>query len=208
MLIRNILLIVLLSSCHSLSQKHLKDGDFIFQNLDCGPLCDAIESVTEGRDNLDFSHIGFYNTDNGKEYVLESIGSGVQSSPLDSFLARSSNPHYIGRLKKKYRKLISDALDYGKQKIGVPYDPIFIYDTTSYYCSELLYDCFKRGAKDSTLFYLEPMTFQSKSDSSIQKIWQEYYKGKAENVPEGQPGINPAGMSRSEALQWLKILKK
>ena len=37
---------------------NLQNGDFIFQNLDCGSLCDAIEQVTEGIYGMDFSHIG------------------------------------------------------------------------------------------------------------------------------------------------------
>ena len=34
----------------------LKEGDLLFQDLNCGELCDAIETVTQGVDGKDFSH--------------------------------------------------------------------------------------------------------------------------------------------------------
>ncbi|MHC4724324.1 MAG: hypothetical protein ACYS9V_08765 [Planctomycetota bacterium] len=35
-----------------------KEGDLLFQDLDCGPLCDAIEKVTTGYQGSNFSHVG------------------------------------------------------------------------------------------------------------------------------------------------------
>jgi hypothetical protein len=36
----------------------LKEGDLLFQDLDSSPLCDAIELVTPGYNDANFSHIG------------------------------------------------------------------------------------------------------------------------------------------------------
>ena len=36
----------------------LQVGDFLFQDLDSSPLCDAIELVTPGYKNGNFSHVG------------------------------------------------------------------------------------------------------------------------------------------------------
>ena len=36
----------------------LQKGDFLFQDLDSSPLCDAIELVTPGYKGANFSHIG------------------------------------------------------------------------------------------------------------------------------------------------------
>ncbi len=207
MLVRLLLLLVLLSSCQSLRTTQLREGDILFQNLDCGDLCRAIESVTYGRDSLDFSHMGLYFEQGDGGYLLESIGPGVIMTPIDSFLARSTHPHYVGRLSRSKHDAIPQAIKYGREQLGVPYDNAFLYKNNKYYCSELLYDCFTLGAGDSSIFHLEPMTFQSKQDSSIAQIWQEYYEKLSEKVPEGQLGINPAGMSRSKSLKWLKILK-
>jgi hypothetical protein len=36
----------------------LKNGDILFQDLDCGGLCDAIEQMTQSYGGRYFSHIG------------------------------------------------------------------------------------------------------------------------------------------------------
>ena len=35
----------------------LTNGDLLFQDLDCGPFCDAIEKVTEGYRGAQLSHV-------------------------------------------------------------------------------------------------------------------------------------------------------
>ena len=54
-----ILLLLAFCSCKTEENKFLlKKGDILFQDLDSSPLCDAIELVTKGYDNRNFSHIG------------------------------------------------------------------------------------------------------------------------------------------------------
>ena len=65
------LLFILHSSCASNFQ--LQEGDLLFQDLDSSALCDAIELVTPGYNDANFSHIGFIVSDNGKLQVLEAI---------------------------------------------------------------------------------------------------------------------------------------
>ena len=45
-------------SCKQSNFFNLKNGDLLFQDLDSSPLCDAIEKVTQGVNNQDFSHVG------------------------------------------------------------------------------------------------------------------------------------------------------
>ncbi len=208
MLVRLTALLLLLSSCQSLRTTQLREGDLIFQNLDCGDLCTAIEQVTTGRDGLGFSHMGLISIDEGEILVLESIGAGVQLTPLDSFVSRTTQPHFVGRLQSDKKSKIKPALDYGRSQLGVEYDDLFLYKNKKYYCSELIYDCFLIGAQDSSIFRLEPMTFRSAAHPEVAQIWDSYYRDLQHEVPEGELGINPAGMSRSEKIKWLKILKK
>ena len=79
----------------------LQIGDILFQDLDSSPLCDAIEMVTPGHNNYNFSHIGiivelgdpncinsnYIYEDNIR--VLEAIPNKVTTTRLDSFLNRS-----------------------------------------------------------------------------------------------------------------------
>ena len=42
-------------SCNEKSSIKLIEGDLLFQDLDSSPLCDGIEKVTSGINNLNFS---------------------------------------------------------------------------------------------------------------------------------------------------------
>lgn len=196
-----LLLCLAVGSCSK--QPQLKNGDLLFQNLDCGPLCDAIEEVTYGRDGLKFSHIGLVVIQQDSVYVIEAIGKAVQLTPLHQFLSRTANTHYLGRLKKSSQGLIDGALAFAEQQIGVPYDDPFLYNNQKYYCSELLYDAFKAANNNKDVFVLEPMTFKQPKSKEFYAAWVDYYKELNMDIPEGLPGINPAGISRSEQLEWL-----
>ena len=60
MKIKAIFLSLLLISCgnNSNDEFSLQIGDILFQDLDSSPLCDAIEKVTPGYNDYNFSHIG------------------------------------------------------------------------------------------------------------------------------------------------------
>jgi uncharacterized protein YijF (DUF1287 family) len=64
----------------------LKPGDILFQDLDCGDTCDAIEAVTDGVNGSELSHIAVVShvdDDKGKVYVIESVANGVQETTRD-----------------------------------------------------------------------------------------------------------------------------
>ena len=69
-----------------------ESGDLLFQDLDCGPLCDAIEEVTTGYDGANFSHVGIATLDdNGSVVVIEAVSSGVSWLYLRRYSARFEN---------------------------------------------------------------------------------------------------------------------
>ena len=197
----------------------LEVGDILFQDLDSSPLCDAIELVTTGFENGNFSHIGLvveigdlfclnpeYNqiTDGAKSNIriLESLPGGVITTRIDSFLMRSSdnnnNPKVIvGRLKDEYRNTIPKAIEFANKQIGVDYDEIFLLDNGQYYCSELIYEAF---AKDS-IFQLKPMTFLHPKSGDTLQTWVEYYLELEEEIPQNKLGINPGGMTLSDKIE-------
>ena len=216
------LILIIFSSCVSEKEKEfqLQVGDFLFQDLDSSPLCEAIESVTPGYNNGNFSHVGiiikggdpilqnvdskfeekyFYNLQ--QDYrVLEAIPAEVTTTRMDSFLNNSldslSNPKVIvGRLKVEYRYLIKDAIRFLNGKIGVKYDDEFLLNNEKYYCSELIYEAFKK----EDVFELAPMNFMNK-ENKIMPIWQNYYDKLNMKVPQGELGINPGLMSISNKI--------
>ena len=211
--------ILLISFCIACNNHQKEDvftpqlGDLLFQDLDSSPLCDAIELVTPGYKKGNFSHIGIVveledpyciNTNYIFEdhiRILEAIPNKVQTTRLDSFLNRSfdhnNNPKVIvGRLKPKYRHTIQNAIVFLKKKIGVEYDNTFIIDNNAYYCSELIYEAFK---KDS-IFLLQPMTFLDPYSNDTLEIWKNYYSELGVQIPQNKPGINPGIMSLSNKI--------
>ena len=182
-----------------------QEGDFLFQDLDCGPTCDAIEAVTWGVDSTKFSHIGFVVIDSGMWKVLEAITSGVALTPIDEFINRSKdangNPKiWVGRLDIEYNNIIEKVINSVHNYIGENYDPEFIYDNGKYYCSELIYDIFKDSNNGNPVFELEPMTFKSLKNDNYFPGWVEYYRKLNLPIPQDSLGINPAGISRFKKM--------
>jgi hypothetical protein len=181
-------------------------GDLIFQDIDCGPICDAIESVTSSYNDYNISHIGMvYKTENGQVMILEAMDQGVVLNPLDSFLSRSSDHNgkakaFVARLKKKYRKLIPDIIKKSNQYIGKPYDPVFDIHNDSYYCSELIWYLY-RDANNKALFPLQNMTFKNPDSDSFNGFWVHYFLEMDMQIPEGEKGINPGAISGSDKLK-------
>jgi hypothetical protein len=180
---------------------NFESGDLIFQNLDCGDMCDAIEQVTEGYAGNKFSHVGLVNRMGKTITVIEAVGVGVRMIPLDSFLKRTSNKMYVGRVKKQYTRFIKKAITFSVKQIGKSYDDAFIYDNGKYYCSELIYDAFRYANHNKPFFQLEPMTFKKPGSAEYFPVWVDYYKKLGVVIPEGKPGCNPGGLSRSDKIE-------
>lgn len=184
----------------------LKTGDLIFQDMDCGPLCDAIEAVTEGYDSHDFSHMGLVYIQKDTIYIIEAAGTKVRLNPLSSFSKNTRKPMYVGRLKSKCQKLIPAAIAFSLQQMGVPYDEEYVYDNGKYYCSELIYDAFKSANKNKPFFQLFPMTYKKPGTDDFFPAWKTYYEEIGKEIPEGKPGCNPGGMSTSDKLTIIGTL--
>ncbi|MCO6147992.1 YiiX/YebB-like N1pC/P60 family cysteine hydrolase [Flavobacterium sp. NRK1] len=196
-----VLLFLFSFSFHSAQQKvTLKDGDLIFQDMDCGPLCDAIEAVTEGYKGNDFSHMGMVYHRNDTIFIIEAAGSAVRLTTLEKFSKNTKKPMLVGRLKKQYKKLIQPAIAFSLKQLGVAYDDEYVYDNGSYYCSELIYDAFKAANNNKPFFQLFPMTYKQPGTNEFFPAWVEYYKSINKTIPEGQPGCNPGGISTSDKI--------
>jgi hypothetical protein len=195
------ILFVLATSSLLAQNTRLQDGDLLFQDMDCGPLCDAIEAVTEGYNGTDFSHMGMVYHRNDTIYIIEAAGTAVRLSTLEKFSANTNKPMLIGRLKKKYQKLIPGAIAFALKQLGVPYDDEYVYDNGSYYCSELIYDAFKEANGNQPFFELLPMTYKQPGTNEFFPAWVEYYKEISKPIPEGLPGCNPGGISTSGKIE-------
>jgi hypothetical protein len=195
-------LLFALSAAHgqSWSEFNFKSGDLLFQDLDCGDLCDAIEAVTPGVDGKHFSHVGLAYVAGDSTYVIEAIGQNVHLIPISQFMARQTTaagkPQVIvGRLKTAYAHLNPRAVGFALQQRGKPYDDEFKYDNGKYYCSELIYDAYKEANKGEPFFNLYPMTYKNPKTGNTVKAWKSYFKKLHTSIPEGKPGCNPGSIA-------------
>ena len=188
----------------------MKEGDLLFQDSDCGPLCEAIERVTMGYHEADLSHVGIVHQKAGNWFVIEAISGGVAETPLQNFLDRSydtnGKPKVIaGRLKRPYQSLIPDALDKAIELKVEPYDEVYKMGDDRYYCSELIYEIFKSANQGKNVFKLFPMTFKDPDTRETFPAWEAYFHELGHPIPEDKPGLNPGGISRSDALRIVHV---
>lgn len=187
-----------------------KEGDLIFLQGKKNKFTRAVQVVTYGYHGAKLSHVGIVFYKEGKPYILEAKEK-VKVVPLRVFLARNldKNGHpkaMAGRLIKKYRHLIPTSIKIGKSLVGLPYNNTFnIKNTKAFYCSQLIYYCFKIANNGKSIFNLYPMTFKSPGTNKTFNIWVNYFKKIHAKIPEGKPGLNPGGMSRSPAIKIVHI---
>lgn len=111
----------------------VKEGDVIFQTSESrqSPL---IQIGTRSK----ITHCGIIVMRNGEPYVLETLKTLVLT-PLDKFIARGKDGKYW--LKRSDKENIKIKYD---NYLGKPYDVAFRMDNNIYYCSELVYDIYKK----------------------------------------------------------------
>ena len=179
-------------------------GDLLFQDLDCGPLCDAIEAVTEGADGKDFSHVGMVVNTGDSLAVIEAIGKKVSLHGISEFFARSPKVA-IGRPKEKWQTLIPLAMVHAQSMIGLAYDDAFLPDNGKLYCSELVALAWQAANGGEPFFKTPLMTFKDPNTGAFFPAWTSYFKKLEMEIPEGVPGCNPGGLSRDDKIKiiWL-----
>lgn len=178
----------------------LHEGDLLFQDLDCGPLCDAIEAVTEGVNGKDFSHVGIAAKVNGRMMVVEAIGTEVHAIDQDAFFLRS-NKVVVGRPCRSLRSVARRAAHEAIAFIGTRYDDAFLPDNDELYCSELVALSYERANRNTPFFATPSMTFKDPRTGAYFPAWVEYYTELGLPIPEGLPGCNPGGLSREAVIQ-------
>lgn len=188
----------------------LQSGDLIFQEDCSGNTDNTIKAVTNSLENYQFTHVGIvYVDDNDSIYVLEATHPVVSKTPLESYLfPKDKNcvpKSVVGRLKEIYRPIIPDALLLGLNLMGKAYDDGFILGNDKYYCSEFVYEILLKANCNQPVFPLNEMTFKSPDTGEITEGWKRYFARFNLPIPEGEPGINPGAMSRSDAIDIVHI---
>lgn len=126
-----------------------------------------------------------------KDSVIEAVPRrGVITTPLDS-LRRQEGYYIIGRVRRADPTL---SLLNARHYLGRPYDPFYLASGEAIYCSELVQFSFT-DSQGHWLFTPVSMSFHDAS-GHITDYWTQFYRQHGMDVPEGQPGTNPAELSR------------
>ncbi|MBB6463941.1 YiiX/YebB-like N1pC/P60 family cysteine hydrolase [Flammeovirga kamogawensis] len=203
------LLCILFCGCTttSFNISDLKPGDIIFQDVDCGPFCDAVDKVTSGYNGKDFSHCALVVQENDSLFIIEAVGQGVVKTSFHQFFGKkiAAGGTLVGRVKKQYAYLAPKAAKNAFQYLGKEYDDVFDINNDKYYCSELVYETYREANNGKDVFKLFPMTYKDPDTQDYFPIWVDYFKKLNVQIPEGEPGLNPGGVSKSDYLDIISI---
>lgn len=183
-------LLASVNNLHGFSPKP-ETGDFIFVDLDCGEICEAIEKVTLDQFQVEgprLSHVGLIRKSGSKLEVLEAwpIG-GVRATPWSDFLKRKQSLILLARPQASYQAQVQSLLQKIESLKSSVYDNLFLKSNGAYYCSELFAEALPQ------VFKLRPMHF-GHPESKEFLIWQKHYHQYWLPVPSGAPGISPLGV--------------
>jgi len=177
----------------------IKNGDLIFQTSLSGQ-SKAIQLATGSK----YSHCGIIYIENGQNFVFEAV-QPVKTTPLDKWIARGENGHYvIKRLKNADKLLTAETLEkmkiVGENFIGKNYDLTFEWSDDKIYCSELIWKIYKR-ATGIEIGKLEKLSdFDLLNEVVKQKMTERY----GDKIPTNEIVISPSAIFNSELLTTIK----
>lgn len=202
-----ILIISFMLSCKNSQIPGLDNGDLLFVTAKETGLSGAINKVTQKQKNASFDHIGIVEKNREGIFVLHAAPKGgSQKQKVKEFIKNQSDEGQkviIYRLKPQYQNAVPTAIRKAESMLGKPYNFNYILDEHSYYCSDFI----ERAFREDHIFKLEPMTFIDPKTGTTNTFWQEFYRKKNLEVPEGEPGCNPNGLAASGKIERIGELK-
>lgn len=141
--------LILIISCgggnNGTAADEIKDGDIIFHES-VSSQGTELKLATGSR----YTHMGIIRKKDGKYFVLEAVYP-VSFTPMNKFIARGKDRHYIIKRLKNSSSILTPAVlrkmeDTGRGFIGKKYDSLFQWSDDRIYCSELVWKIYKRAA--------------------------------------------------------------
>ena len=179
----------------------LESGDLLFQAGKGTEMAGAIAAATGAARQIDYTHVGIALCANGADSVLEASTEGVRTVALKDFLAEAGSLH--GRPAEEALRLRDTrgqaASLHRDLNCGLPYDYSFRPDNGRLYCSELVWESYRR-TDGTPVFPARPMNFRA-ADGTMPRYWVALFEKLGEPIPEGEPGTNPNEMARDPQLR-------
>jgi hypothetical protein len=138
----SLILIFIALACQKIDTSKLMEGDIIFQTS-MSSQSEVIQIVTHSK----YSHMGMLYKNGNELYVLEAV-QPVKLTPLNKWIARGKNGHFVIKRLKEARKILTPKTLISIHKtaekyIGRNYDIYFEWSDDRIYCSELVWKIFK-----------------------------------------------------------------
>ena len=198
----------LLASCNIPAENFkLRDGDLLFSvGKGESELLKAIQNATSKGGEIPFSHVGIAYIENDSVFVLEAAPKqGVVKTPLPDFIDESAKIDFepiiaVGRVKKAHEKSAKEAPQRALMHIGKKYDFAYSESNDDFYCSELVRFSFL-DSNGKPIFPAQPMSFKNKETGLEEPFWVDHFKKLNQEIPEGEPGTNPADMAKSDLIE-------
>lgn len=181
-----------------LFNKELRDGDIIFQTS-LSAQSKAIQLATHSK----YSHVGIVYKKGNNWLVYEAV-QPVKTTPLEKWIARGKDKHYVvKRLKNSEKVLTSAVIDQMQQEgmkyKGKDYDIYFGWSDEKIYCSELVWKIYN-DATGIELGQLQTLSDFDLSHPEVKKKMKERYGNK---LPENEKVISPAAIFDSDKLETI-----
>lgn len=173
----------------------LQNGDLIFQTS-TSLQSQAIQLATKSK----YSHCGMIYKEGNDYFVFEAI-QPVQTTPLDEWIARGKDGHFVvKRLKNADKVLTPENFQKmkvaGKKMAGKNYDLYFGWSDDRIYCSELIWKIYKEGT-GIEIGNLQRLNDFNLSHPAVKQKLKERYGNK---IPKDEKVISPASIFNSNLL--------
>jgi len=201
----------LLTLCST--QETLRPGDLVFvgipadYSLDSDSMESAISAAT-GSGALNLIHVAIVDVDEQGVWIIDAtIKHGVDRHPLSTFLEDftlkdGSYPVFM------VKRLRDDAgaegfVEAAKAYLGQQYDSAFLPDNGASYCTELVYNSYRRP-DGSPIFSAAPMNFRD-AEGNMPVYWEQLFALLGMPVPQGIDGTNPQAMAAEQVLRDVDV---
>lgn len=172
----------------------------VFQSTN-GEQAKAVRAATGSR----YTHCGVVFERDGAFQVLEATGP-VKVTPFDEFRKRSlPGTFHVRRLKVPLKpESLEAGRAWGKEQIGVNYDPHFRWDDETLYCSELVWKIYqKAGVELCPTRHFRDYALES---PEVQAVIKKRY-GSADKLPQEEPVVSPGDLADSPLLVEVQHFK-
>jgi hypothetical protein len=189
------ILVAFYAASSALAVPQVQEGDLIFQTSTSSQSL-AVQKATHSP----YSHMGVILMSEGSLCVFEAVAT-VKCTPIEKWIARGENGHYVLKRLKSSEKLASPEARKrfratAQTFAGLPYDLTFEWNDSRMYCSELVWKLFDRalGVRIGNLSKLRDFDLTS---PAVRKKMEERYHGKP---PLDEAVISPEAMFKSPML--------